>query len=203
MLGRSGLISVILVALMGLGLYLIVAGIGDLGHELAPVVNLPNTAETISEASLSAQTLGLETSSLQLDEAVIKRVIDGDTVELESGERVRLIGVDTPESVKPAAPVECLAKEASAYTREYLEGKRVGLERDISDRDRFGRLLRYVWLGDVLFNQQLTLDGMARVVTYPPDVKYHGQLLDAQAQAQEREVGLWDQSVNCLNSDSI
>ncbi|MDP3793405.1 MAG: thermonuclease family protein, partial [Candidatus Uhrbacteria bacterium] len=84
-----------------------------------------------------------------LDQALVVRVVDGDTIDvLIGGEqlRVRYIGIDTPETVDPRRPVGCFGKEASARNRELVEGKTVALEKDVSETDRFGRLLRYVWL---------------------------------------------------------
>ena len=87
--------------------------------------------------------------------AKIVRVIDGDTIKLETGEVVRYIGIDTPETVHPSKPVQCYGKEASDKNREFVEGKEVKLEKDISETDKYNRLLRYVWLGDTLVNEYL------------------------------------------------
>ena len=73
--------------------------------------------------------------------------MDGDTIIIEEGQKVCYIGIDTPESVHPSKPVECFGKEASNKNKELVEGKRVRLETDVSDTDRYGRLLRYVWVG--------------------------------------------------------
>jgi micrococcal nuclease len=105
--------------------------------------------------------------------AVVTRVVDGDTVEVRFGGEsltVRLIGIDTPESVAPGEPVECFALRASAYTEERLEGEGVRLEFDVERIDPFGRTLAYVWLGDELFNETLLREGFALVTTFPPNV---------------------------------
>src|SRR3990167_5190540 len=112
---------------------------------------------------------------------LITKVIDGDTVEIEGGSRVRLIGIDTPETVDPSRPVGCYGREASNFTKSQLEGKEVRLEKDISETDRYGRLLRYVWIGDVFFNETLVKEGYAQSSTYPPDVKYQDKFLAALA----------------------
>ncbi len=101
--------------------------------------------------------------------ARVVRVIDGDTFEIDGGERVRLIGIDTPESVKPDAPAECFGKEASEYLKSLVEGKEVRLERDRTDRDRYARLLRYAYLGDIFINEQLVREGYAESVAYKLD----------------------------------
>lgn len=80
----------------------------------------------------------------------VVRVIDGDTIEIEGGDRVRYIGIDTPETVDPRKPVQCYGQEASNKNKELVEGKTVELEKDVSETDKYGRLLRYVWLGDML-----------------------------------------------------
>lgn len=131
--------------------------------------------------------------------AQVLRVIDGDTIELVGGERVRYIGIDTPESVHPSRPVECFAKEAAAQNRALVEGKNVVLVRDITDRDKYGRLLRYVYVDGVFVNEKLVRDGYATVVTYPPDVAHTEAFLAAQRQAREANRGLWDA---CIGEDT-
>ncbi|HET7737242.1 MAG TPA: thermonuclease family protein [Tepidiformaceae bacterium] len=128
----------------------------------------------------------------------VDRVVDGDTlVVLIDGDtdRVRLTGIDTPETVAPDQPVEPYGLEASALTRTLLEDGWVCLERDISDRDRFDRLLRYGWLEDGrMLNEELLRAGLANVVTFPPDVKYHEtRLLPAQDEARAASRGIWSQ----------
>lgn len=124
------------------------------------------------------------------------RVIDGDTiVVLIAGaeDTVRYIGVDTPETVHPTRGVEPFGLEASAANRALVEGRRVCLESDITNRDRYGRLLRYAWLEDgTLVNEALLALGLAQVVTYPPDVKYvEPRYLPAQRAAREAGLGIW------------
>jgi micrococcal nuclease len=130
--------------------------------------------------------------------ATVLRVVDGDTIVVDRGqgrERVRYIGIDTPESVRPDHPVEWMGVEAAAANEALVAGRDVVLERDVSDTDRFGRLLRYVWLAEdgswLLVNEALVAEGYAQVTTFPPDVKYADRFLDAQARARERGVGLW------------
>jgi micrococcal nuclease len=130
-------------------------------------------------------------------EGRIERVVDGDTivVELSSGsEKVRLIGIDTPESVDPRQPVECFGKEASAHTAELLPvGAQVRLVRDAEPRDRYGRLLAYVYrLPDELFvNLSLVIDGYAVPLTYPPNVAHTDEIVAAAGEAREAGRGLW------------
>jgi len=132
------------------------------------------------------------------ERAEVVRVVDGDTIVVDRGrgdERVRYIGVDTPESVDPRRPVEWMGREAAVANRLLVEGREVVLESDITDRDQYDRLLRYVWLRDgdawSLVNLELVRLGFAQVVTYPPDVRYVDLYLVAQAEAREAERGLW------------
>ncbi|MBI4281788.1 thermonuclease family protein [Candidatus Uhrbacteria bacterium] len=133
-----------------------------------------------------------EDSSIQQDDTVlVTRVVDGDTIEIEGGEKVRYIGMNTPESVDPRRAVQCFGKEASAYNKKLVLGKRVRLEPDVEDRDKYHRLLRYVWLGDTMINEQLVTDGYAQTMTITPNVKYVDLFKQAQTEAREEQRGLW------------
>lgn len=129
--------------------------------------------------------------------AVVTRVVDGDTLRVRVGgrhESVRLIGIDTPESVRPGTPVECFAKEAAARLRALAPpGAEVRLERDVEARDRFGRLLAYVFrTRDGLFvNVALAREGFAEVATYPPNLAYTADFVAAVAEARDAGRGLW------------
>jgi micrococcal nuclease len=122
-------------------------------------------------------------------------VVDGDTIQVSlNGESVgvRYLLIDTPETVDPRTTVQCMGKEASARNKQLVERQTVYLEKDITDRDRFGRLLRYVYLDDGrMVNEILTREGYAAVSTVPPDVKYVDLLLDAQGDAVRSGRGLW------------
>jgi micrococcal nuclease len=132
--------------------------------------------------------------------AKVARVVDGDTIKLESGETLRYIGIDTPETVHPSKPVQCYGKEASAKNKELVEGKEVKLEKDVSEKDKYGRLLRYVWLGDVLVNELLVSKGYAQSSSYPPDVKYQDRFIEAQRLAREENMGLWGDTCNATTT---
>jgi len=132
------------------------------------------------------------------EEARVVRVVDGDTIVVDRGrgkEKLRYVGIDTPETVKPSSPVEWMGREASAANRALVEGKTVVLEKDVSETDRYGRLLRHVWLRGEgtwrLVDLELVREGYARVSTYPPDVKYADLYLAAQVDAWESDRGLW------------
>jgi len=133
------------------------------------------------------------------ESASLVRVVDGDTIRAVVGgveQRIRYIGMDTPESVAPGTPVEPYALEAAGENRRLLQSGDLILERDVSEVDRFGRLLRYVWVrhpsGEHTFvNLELVLHGYAQVATYPPDVRYADLFLGAQRDAREAARGLW------------
>lgn len=128
----------------------------------------------------------------------VVRVVDGDTIRvLIDGveERVRYIGIDAPELSHPTRGLEPFGPEAAAFNEQLAGGRRLCLERDVSDRDRFGRLLRYAWLEDgTMVNVRLLEAGLARVVTFPPDVKYiESVFLPAQQAAAKSGTGLWSE----------
>ena len=121
----------------------------------------------------------------------VTKVIDGDTIEIESGQKIRYIGVDTPETRHPNKPVECFGKEASRANKKLVKGKWVRLEKDVSETDRYGRLLRYVYVDDIFVNDYLVRQGYAQAISYPPDIKYQAVFREAEYRARENTVGLW------------
>lgn len=130
---------------------------------------------------------------------LVTRVVDGDTIiVLIDGvsEKVRLIGVDTPETVDPRKPVQCFGKEASSFTKALTLNKQIRLEIDPSqgDRDKYGRMLRYVFLEDgTLVNQKIIADGYGHEYTYRIPYKYQIEFKEAQRSAREFQKGLWAQ----------
>ena len=123
---------------------------------------------------------------------LVVKVVDGDTIELASGEKVRYLGIDTPETVHPSKPVQCFGKEASDYNKKLISGQYVRLVRDIEDKDKYDRLLRYVYMEDGTFvNLALVAQGYAYAYTYPPNVAHAKEFVAAQAQARAADTGLW------------
>jgi len=119
---------------------------------------------------------------------VVTEVIDGDTIVVEGGYRVRYIGIDAPE-IHPE--VEAYGIEAWQANRQLVEGKEVRLEQDISETDRYGRLLRYVYVEDILVEAELVRQGLARAKAYPPDTKYQDYLERMETEAKVAGRGIW------------
>ncbi len=123
---------------------------------------------------------------------LVDRVIDGDTIELVDGHKVRYLGIDTPETVDPRKTVQCFGREASDYNHSLIDGQPVRLVADIENTDKYGRLLRYVFLQDGTFvNLKLVSDGYARIYPWPPNVAHRTELATAQQHARTAGRGLW------------
>lgn len=154
---------------------------------LSPDNNYP------SEASVS----GVTTEDPEGYE--VTEVIDGDTIRVNIEGReatIRLIGINTPETVDPRRSVECFGVEASNEAKRLLSGKKVILQKDVSETDRYGRLLRFVYLPllsrELLFvNDYLVREGFAYASSYPPDISQSDNLNDAEGEARENNKGLW------------
>jgi micrococcal nuclease len=141
------------------------------------------------------------------EEGTVSRVVDGDTIDVlitrrvdgpgagltQVGHtyRIRLLGIDTPETVKPNTPVQCYGHQASAATTALLNGRTVRLVKDVEETDRYGRLLRYVYFGDEMANARLVANGYAYVLTYPPNVRHADLFVSLARRARAEGVGLW------------
>jgi micrococcal nuclease len=127
-------------------------------------------------------------------EGTVVRVVDGDTILVQLADRVekvRYIGVDSPEIHHPVKGEEPGGREAATVNRGLVEGRRVRLELDVRTRDRWGRLLAYVWVGDTMINAELIRLGYAHVMTVPPNVRYQELFVKLQREAREAGRGLW------------
>ena len=155
-----------------------------------------------------AAVLGLPAPPDGLRRAVVVHVVDGDTVDVRLGarrERVRLIGVDAPEAHdseklerdarrthRSKAAIEAMGRRASEFTARRLQNEAVGLELDVERRDRYGRLLAYLWLPDgTLFNADILHAGYAHVLTIPPNVRYASHFRAIEREARLAGRGLW------------
>ncbi len=124
--------------------------------------------------------------------AKVTKVIDGDTVVLDSGDNLRYIGIDAPEFSQNKG---CFFEESTNKNKELVLGKFVRLEKDVSEKDRYGRILRYVYVdgenGKIFVNEYLVRNGFAKVSTFPPDIKYQDLFTKLENQAKEKGLGLW------------
>lgn len=153
-----------------------------LARRLAPALALLLAAVAAAQAAAPAL------------QGVVVRVVDGDTihVRIEGGvEKVRYIGVNTPELHHPRKGEEPGGRAAAAVNRDLLSGRRVRLELDAQSRDRYGRLLAYVWVDDIMVNAELVRRGFAQVMTVPPNVRHQALFLKLQREAREAGRGLW------------
>ena len=180
-------------------------------HALVVVVAVVAASCGQASVSLVAQappTLQHEPSGYE--EGVVVRAIDGDTIEVRVTARVpgpgagdanvgqvigvRLLGIDTPESVDPNRPIECFGKEAGAATEALLGGRTVRLVKDVEDEDAFGRRLRYVYMGHEMVNARLVVNGYAASFPYPPNVRHAALFRQLQRDARTKQRGLWSES---------
>lgn len=199
-------------AILGGAAIVLLIGIGNATGDAAdaPAVTGATSSPAVAEATVRATERPTERPTpdptpelgrAPVGETTIGQVVDvvdGDTIKVEiDGEvfTVRYIGIDTPETVHPTVPVEWMGVEASAENARLVEGQEVWLETDISEVDRYDRLLRYVWLKQgadwLLVNSELVRLGFANSSTYPPDVRYQELFLDAERAARDADRGLW------------
>lgn len=145
----------------------------------------------------TAQISSIKNSKLKTSGFTVSYVTDGDTIKLSNGEKIRYIGIDAPELSHYGSTEECDAKEARAYNETLVLNNEVILEKDVSDKDRYDRLLRYVYVkderGNTLFvNEEMVKAGYAFMSTYPPDVAKTAIFQSAQKYARENKKGFWN-----------
>jgi micrococcal nuclease len=138
----------------------------------------------------------------QSEVITVTEVVDGDTIKLSTGQTLRYIGIDTPETKHPQQGIECYGREAAQRNTELVLGKQVTLEKDVSETDRYGRLLRYVYVNGSMINQQLVQEGYAQASAYPPDIKHQSQLDQTEGAAKANQVGMWGIGV-CPENETI
>ncbi|WP_392435316.1 thermonuclease family protein [Finegoldia magna] len=180
-------------------------------NSVVSTVDKPKVEENKEEAKEKAEekesTVNNDDTSI-FETAKVISITDGDTIVVDINgktEKLRFIGIDTPETHHPNKPVQHFGKEASDYTTKQLTNKTIYLQKDVSERDKYRRLLRYVWLikpstnepskEEVIancFNAELVKNGYAHAYTYPPDVKYNEIFKELEAKAREKHIGLWN-----------
>ena len=120
------------------------------------------------------------------------RVIDGDTIVIDTGEHVRYIGMNAPE----LSPLECYATEAAEINKNLVLGKTVRLVKDISETDKYGRLLRFVYVGNTFVDDELVKEGAAKIETVPPDTEFKDEFIESENSAKENKLGMWGECQN-------
>ena len=156
--------------------------------------------EDLTASLIKTESPFIETSHVPENSTpvLVAQVIDGDTIFLETGEKVRYIGIDAPEEFIKDKPKQCFAEESFEINKKMVEGRKVILESDKTIKDRFGRTLAYVYLADPLnpnkrlfVNTELVKIGAAFAAPYPPDTKYQEEIAASEKMALEKNSGLW------------
>lgn len=166
----------------------------NLGKVLNSATNIFTQELVVDSSDKSTNT------NINLQEGLVTKVVDGDTIYVVVNGKalpVRLIGVDSPESKHPTIDPECYGQEATDYLTSLILNKVVKLEADITDEDRYDRLLRHVWLGDVNINNELVKNGYAYSVEYKPDIKYQIEYDASEEVAKNNSLGVWSDA--CSN----
>lgn len=164
------------------------------------VVTTRNIEENNTQSYSQTENNNLEKIDKKSDLYLVTRVIDGDTLEIKIDglpETVRLIGIDTPETVDPRKPAECFGVESSTYSKNILQGKMVQIEYDETQgkKDKYGRLLLYLYTEDGLFfNKSIIEEGYAHEYTYNTPYKYQNQFKEAEKNAVKNKKGLWNEN---------
>ena len=178
-----------------LALFLLVSAIGCAAPAATPSpLPSPSQIPTPSPTPTPMPTTPPAPSPAPKTQITATRVIDGDTIEVDIAGtiyKVRYIGIDTPELDDKRAEYCALAQEATRYNRQLVEGKTIRLEKDVSETDKYGRLLRYVHVDDTFVNAELVRKGLAWAKAYEPDTKYQEILEEAEAAARQDKTGIW------------
>src|SRR3990170_1984097 len=140
-----------------------------------------NPLNSVTPTSLITQSIlpSNETSVTLREKVTVEKVVDGDTIELIDGRRVRLLGIDTPELHKESIS-DCFATNAAEINRQLVEGQTIEMEADVTDKDNYNRLLRYIWVDDVFVNDFLLRQGFAKLFIIPPDYRFKVQFNEAE-----------------------
>lgn len=186
----SRIFHFLLITLVFATLILSVKLVTDRSRDYSKVRSISDLADSDNSKVEGVETTSIGDFKSEGELFLVSRVIDGDTVVLGSGETLRYVGIDTPEKEK-----ECFSEEATLENEKLVEGKKVRLEKDVSEKDRYGRLLRYLWVKEegqeIFVNDYLIREGYGRAVFYPPDVSYQSEFQQAEREAFEANKGLW------------
>ena len=167
------------------------------GDDIAPIVRPTrrrSACRLLAFLALGLVLFAIPADAGQVFTATVVRIVDGDTIHVQWNgrtEKVRYIGMDTPETHHPVKGEQPGGREAAVVNRRLVAGKTIQLELDVKERDRYGRLLAYVYVGPLMVNAELLRLGYAQVMTIPPNVKYASLFLKLQREAREAGRGLW------------
>jgi len=158
--------------------------------KMDPGTVAPASEEVETEVKPASSATVISGSTTKVEEftdeyATVTSIVDGDTLDIDSGERIRLVCVDTPERG------ENYYEEAKDRLSELVLNEEVRLEKDTTERGKYGRLLRYIWLDDELISEVLVEEGLAKAYRYPPDEKYCDRIEAAEDRAKEKGLGIW------------
>jgi micrococcal nuclease len=190
---------------MNRNLFILIAGMTAIGFitiatnpDIQKSIGLDQAQSSTKTSSKKKKSTTINKTSEGIETAKIQRVVDGDTIELDDGRKVRLLNMDTPETVKPSTPVQCYGKEASDFSKKVLTDKVVQLVSDKDPNDRYGRSLRMVYLQgkdtskvEESYNAELVRNGFARVKSYSPNKTFEKPLLAIEEEARSKKIGVW------------
>ena len=189
---KINLTKVFAVILILIGVIIITSQLESYKQSINPVnSNIINPPVPSSIIPTKTVLIYADETILKWETARVKHVFDGDTVELTDGRRVRLIGIDSPEVAHENQKEQCFARQAKDVTVELLSQQEIGMEKDVSDTDKYGRLLRYIYSDGVFINEFLIRQGFAKALNIPPDTKYSSEFKIAELEAKDNLRGLW------------
>ncbi len=164
----------------------LLTGIGFfIGRSANQTQSISDSESILPSVTSIAQTQDRKDSISGKVEVLVTKVFDGDTLQIETGEKIRYVGINAPEKG------EQFSKEATELNKQLVLGKNIDLEFDVGKKDRYGRTLAYVFVGNLFINQELVEEGLVVSTTIQPNVRYQKEILEAQKKARESCVGMW------------
>jgi micrococcal nuclease len=180
-------------------LLLIVFSLAIKEGNLLETLGLTDTYKTRTSASQTT----INGSKDGIERSQVRRIVDGDTVELSNGQKIRMLNIDTPETVKANTPIKCYGKEATDFTKKLLQDKMVQLTVDREANDQYGRGLRFIFLDGVdtsnienSVNAEMVKSGFAKMVVYKPNNTFAKEFQSYENEAKSKNLGVWG---NCKN----
>lgn len=183
--------SLSILKFLSLGIVLVLIGLFIFHFKERSIIQIVSSPSP-SPASTLGGSMAPNTIGGQITYAKVTRVIDGDTIVIDTGQHVRYIGMNAPE----LETNECYATQASEINKNLVLGKTVKLVKDVSETDKYGRILRFVYVDDQMIDDELVKDGAAKIMTIPPDVKFKDEFQGSENYARENKLGLWGKCVS-------